>query len=157
VAADAEIDRDVFLADFGGTGIGRGDAFAARLVAHGGHDLVERPFEVDRCRPRRDQAPVGALQRFVGGVVLQGDAHAVGRDRADQRRAPGLHRGDRIGGIGKRRQPQRHHLMRQPRLVDDADGLAVGFAPDTAPVCSIDQHVRSFSRERETAPFWDAM
>jgi hypothetical protein len=47
--------------------------------------------------------------------------------------------------------------MRQSRLVDDADGLAVGFAPDAAPVGSIDQQVRSFSRERETAPFRDAM
>ena len=44
VAADAEIDRDILVADLGGAGIGRGDAFAARPVAHGRHHLVERPF-----------------------------------------------------------------------------------------------------------------
>ncbi len=70
VAADAEIDRDVLLTDFGGAGISGGDALAARAVAHRGHDLVERPFEVDRGRPGRDEAPIGALQRFVGGIVL---------------------------------------------------------------------------------------
>ncbi len=140
VAADAVIDRDVLLADFGGARVGRRDPFAARPVAHRRHDLVERPFQVDRGRARRHQKAIRELKRLVGGIILQRKAHSVRRDRPDQRRAAGLHRGNGMGGIGKRDEPQGRECVGQPGLVDDPDGPAVGLEPDAAPVFSVDQH-----------------
>ena len=71
------IDGDIVLADFGGAPVGGGGSLRARPVADYGHDLVERPFEVDRRWARRKQRGVSALQRFVGGVLAQRESHAV--------------------------------------------------------------------------------
>jgi hypothetical protein len=65
VAADRFVDGDVLVADFGGPAIGGSDAFFARTIADRCHRLVERPFQIDRGRPGREQLGAGALQRLV--------------------------------------------------------------------------------------------
>src|SRR4029079_11724937 len=54
------------IADLGGTGVSRGDARLARLVAQGGAHLIERPAEIDSGRTRGEQTVIGAVERLVG-------------------------------------------------------------------------------------------
>ena len=55
VAADRLVDGDILVGDLRRAAIGRRDPRLARLVADGGDDLVERPFQIDRGRPRGEQ------------------------------------------------------------------------------------------------------
>ena len=91
MAADLPVDGDVLLADLGGAAIGGGEPLLARAVAHRRRHLIERPSEVDRGRTGGEQHRPRALERFVGGIGAQRQAHAVGGRRPDQRRAPHLH------------------------------------------------------------------
>jgi hypothetical protein len=47
---------------------------------------------------------------------------------------------DGVGGLVERREADRLEFVRQARLVDDPDGLAVGFGPDSAPVFAVNVH-----------------
>ena len=127
-------------ANLAGAPQGGGRPLAARLVAHGRHHLVERPFQIDGGRAGGDQRGIGALQRLVGGIVAQRQPHAVGRGGADQRRAAHLHGLDGPRGVFQRRKLRDDEAMRQLRLVDDADALAVAFQPDAAGVFAVDFH-----------------
>src|SRR5208283_1133636 len=124
--------------------IGRGGALGARPVAHCRHHLLERPFQIDRRRPRGDQRGVGALQRFVGGVLAQRQTHAIGRGRADQRRAADHHGADGMRGILQRLKSGRGEAMRQRRLIDHADRPAVRLDPDAAHGLAVDLHEQPF-------------
>ena len=94
------------------------------------------------------QRRIGALQVFVGGVGAQREAQAVGRGRADQRRAAHLHRPDGVRGVVQRRQPQRREAVRQRSLVDGADRPAVGFEPDRTGGLAVDLHVAVIALRR---------
>ena len=98
-------------------------ALGARPVAHRGHHLVERPFEIDRGRPRGGERGAGALEIFVGGIRAQRQPHAIGRGGTNQRRAAHLHRFDGVHGVGQRLEPHGGEAVRQQRLVDDADAV----------------------------------
>ena len=104
MAADRLIDGDVLLADLGGAAISCGEALLARAVAHRGHHLVERPFEVDGGRTGGGEHCTGALERFVGGIRTQGQRHPIGRRRSDQRRSAHPHVADRRRRLGKKNQ-----------------------------------------------------
>ena len=99
MAADTQVDGDILIGDFAGAAQRRRDALGARPVAHRRRHLIERPFEIDRGRPRRQQLGIGALEIVVGGIRPQRQPHAVGRGRPDQRRAAHLHRFDRADAI----------------------------------------------------------
>ena len=77
---------------------------------------------------------------------MQRKAHAVGRRRADQRRAAHLHGADRVRGVRERRQPQRGETMRQQGLVDHADRPAVRLDPDGAGMSAVDLHASLITR-----------
>ena len=136
-------------ADFGGATVGGRSPLRARAVADHGHDLVERPFEVDRGGPGGQQHRIGALQRLVGRVLTQRQRHAIGSRRPDQRRAANHHGADGVGRLRERRQPCGEEPMRQRGLVDHPDRPPIrlepdgahGFAADFQPRCSD----RSFS------------
>ncbi len=53
VPPDGDIDGDILVADLRRAGIGRRNALGTRAVADRGDHLVERPFQIDRGRPRR--------------------------------------------------------------------------------------------------------
>jgi hypothetical protein len=152
VPADRGVDLDILVGDLLRALVGGGDTFGAGAIAHRRHHLVERPFQVDRGRPRREQQRVGALQRGVGGILAQRQRHAIGRRGADQRRAAHLHGLDRARRILAGRKPDRVVAMRQQRLVDRADRDAVGLDPDGARVLAVDFHGTSRALSSSTIP-----
>ncbi len=141
VFADLAAGLDVLIAKGAGARIGASEPALARLVAHRGQHLVERPAQVHRRRARGHQRLAGRLQRFVRGILAQGETYAISRRRADQRRAAHLHRPDRVGGILQRGQPRGLEAERQLRLVDDLHRPAVPAHPDRAVMPPIDLHV----------------
>jgi hypothetical protein len=141
VAPDRGVDLHVLIGDLIRPPVRGGDAILARAVAHRRQHLVQRPLQVDRGRPRGEQERTGAFQRRVGRILAQRQRDAVGRDRADQRCTAHLHRPDRMRGILDGRKPDRDIAMRQPGLIDGADG-PIGLDPDRARVLSVDLHVR---------------
>ncbi len=153
VLADRAVNGDILIANLGGAFLGNSQPLAARPVAHRRHHLIERPFQVDRRRPRRQQRAVSGFERFVGGILAQRQHHAISRDRADERRAAHQHRGDRMRGIVTRRQSHGAEIMRQHGLVDDAD-RAIGLDPDAAHRFAIDLHGMSLNADsrRRKAP-----
>src|SRR5262249_18463667 len=126
--------------DRGSTRIGGGDPLVARPVAHRRDDLVERPAQIDRGRPGREQCRMGALDAIVRGVLAQREAHAVGGGRADQRPAADHHGGDRSRPARGRPEAPGLEAMRQPGLVDHADRPSVRLEPDRAPGFAVDLH-----------------
>ena len=64
----------------------------------------------------------------------------MGRAHADQRRAAHLHRLDADRRVLDRRPADERQLVRQPRLVDDLDRVAVGREPDRPHRHAVDQH-----------------
>jgi hypothetical protein len=147
MAADRLVDGDVFVANLGRAAIGGGHAFLPRTVAHGGHHLVERPFEVDGGGSRGEKRGAGALERLIGGILAQRQRDPIGRRRPDQRRAAHLHGRDRARHVRKRGQAKGREPMRKRRLVDDADRSAVGLDPDGARMFAIDLHGARHSRD----------
>ena len=70
--------------------IGGRDAFGGGSGRSTAPHLVERPSQVDRGRPRREQRRVGALERRVGGIGPHRQRHRHRRRwrRSAARRAP---------------------------------------------------------------------
>ena len=76
---------------------------------------------------------------FVGRIVAHRQRQAIGRDRADQRRAARLHRLDRMRRVFGVAQRQRDEFVRQLGLVDDAEGI-LADGPDGAVMLAVDFH-----------------
>ena len=132
VVADRAVDRDILLGNLGGAGE-RGVMPAARRqreerTAH----RFKRPTQVDRCRPGRGEHVDRARQRRIRRVGGGGEGNAVGRRRADQRRAAHRHVADRPRRIVQRRQPGNDQFVRQKPLVDDLDRAPIRAEPDRA-------------------------
>ena len=106
--ADLAVGLDVLVADFGGAGIGGGDALVARLVAHGLLHLIERPAEIDGGGTRGGEHLASMLERFVDCMHAQAERDAVSCGRPDQGRPPHLHGGDGVRRVFER--AQRHGL-----------------------------------------------
>ncbi len=138
--ADRPIDGDVLIGDFAGPPQRRVRPLVARPVAHGRQHFVERPFQIDRGRPRGEERGISIFQRFVRCVRPQGEPHAIGRGGADQRRTAHLHGPDRAGGIVETGKADGDKAMRQLGLVDNADACAVAFDPDGAHLLAVDFH-----------------
>src|SRR5665213_2424861 len=66
---DSAVDLDVLVGDVVGALECSGKPLGARLIAHRGHHLIKRPFEIDRGRPRCQQLRIGAFEIFVRGIV----------------------------------------------------------------------------------------
>jgi hypothetical protein len=101
----------------------RPGALCGGLVA----ELVERPPEIDRRRPRGCEHLVRRVQVFP---VRGGKCETVGCGDPDGGRAAHRQRGDGVGDLRRRRAPQLDHLVRQPPLVEHDDG--VGLEADDA-------------------------
>ena len=88
----------------------------------------------------------GLVEGGVAGIARHGNGHAIGGGDADQRRAPHPHVADGGGDIIDGLQRDDAELMRQPALVDDIDGAAIGVEPDGVVMAGADFHVTiSFS------------
>ena len=138
--ADPLVDRDVLLGDFGRAPVGRRGTLRRRQRPKQSLHLIERPFQVDRCRPRRQQHGIGAIERGIGSISPHGERHAVSGGGADQRRAAHQHGTDRLGRVLGARDARHHEFMRQPPLVDRADRPAVFLEPDAAEMPAVDLH-----------------
>jgi hypothetical protein len=96
-------------------------ALGRRLGTH----LVERPAQVDRRGPRRDES-------LVGGVYVlparRGERVAVGRGDPDRGGAADGQRANRLGDLGRRLEPELDRLLREPALVKEDDRVV--FEPD---------------------------
>ena len=75
-----------------------------RQLRDGGLHLVERPFQIDRGGPRLVQRRVGGGEAGIARIVAQREADAIGRRRADERRAAHGHVADRLGAFLHRAQ-----------------------------------------------------
>ena len=140
MTADTLVDRDVFFGNLARARIGSRGPFRRRQMPQHRAHLIERPFQVDRRRPRRDQRFVGTIQRGIRTVGPHRQRHAIGRGRADQRRAAHQHRADRVSRGIAVRQPRHDKVVRQFPLVDRADRPAVRLEPDTAKMLAVDLH-----------------
>ena len=123
-----------------------GDALVARPVAHRRHHLVERPFEVDRGRPRGEQrriARVRALRRRRRPAA-PGRSRRPRPRRSAARRAPAW---SRIACAASSSVASRAVAKRcgSSGLVDDADRPAVRLEPDGAHGFAVDIHGASHS------------
>ncbi len=138
--ADGLVDGHVLIGNLVCAAQCRFGPLRTRPVAHGSQHLVERPFQIDRGRPRPDEHGTGAFQRFVGCIGAQSQPDAIGRSGPDQRRTAHLHGFDRTGRIFERGKPHSGKAMRQLRLVDNADACAVAFDPNAAHLLAVDFH-----------------
>src|SRR6185503_4534330 len=92
------------------------------------------------------------FQVFIGGVLAQRQPNTISGCRADQWRAAHLHGFDRARRVAERFQPRLLEAMRQHRLVDDADALAIAFQPNGARLFAVDFHGASDSEVCKDAP-----
>ena len=128
--ADAAVDRDILIAKGGGEVARPRSAGSRRQRLQVRAGAVERPAEVDGGRPGREQRGVRPVQSRVGRIGAQSEPETVGGRRADERSAAHEHGPDGVGGLVERGQAYVLELVRQPRLVNDADGLPVRVEPD---------------------------
>ena len=140
VAADSGVGGDVLFAEFGGAPISGTRSLCSRSVAHSRHDLIERPFEIDRRGTCCDQRGVSVLKRFIGGVLAQRKADAVSRGGANQGGAANHHGADRMRHFCKRGEASGQKPVRQRCLVDDADRPAIRLEPDGARGFAVNLH-----------------
>ena len=141
VLADAAIDRDILIGKLGGAALGGRRALGRRQRQQRAQHVVQRPAQVDRGRPGREQRSLRRAQRRVGRI---GSASAAPCRRRRRRRSA-AHRAPTCRGS---RSPCRRRVsividpefVRQPALVDDVDGAAVGIGPDRAVVAIADFH-----------------
>jgi hypothetical protein len=80
------------------------------------------------------------IERGIRTVGPHRQRHPIGRGRADQWRAAHQHRADGVSRGIAVGQPRHDKVVRQPALVDRADGPAVGLEPDTAEVLAVNLH-----------------
>ena len=90
VLADAPVDGDVLVGNLGGARVGRVGALRRRQRPQQRAHFVERPAQIDRGRPRRDQRLIGAVERGVGADPRASPAPCRTRRsrRSAARRAP---------------------------------------------------------------------
>ena len=139
--ADGPVDRHILLGDRRRLAIGQRRALGRPAVAQGVLHAVQRPAQIDRGGPCRGQQLMGRLHRRVARIGAGRQRHAIGGGRPDQRRAAHLHVADGAGGVVDIAQGQGLEGMGQARLVDDADGPAVGLDPDGAMGNAADLHI----------------
>jgi hypothetical protein len=126
VGADLLAGRDVLVGELGSEEVGGVDACADSEGSQRRPHPLEGPPQVDRGRTRLCQREDRSLEGRVGGVFSERETQTISARHPDQRRAAHDHRRDGAGhGVGRR---QRDDLERvgQARLIDHADGPAVG-------------------------------
>ena len=74
---------------------GQRRALCRRTIVQQGAHLVQRPAQIDRRRPCRQQHLCGPVQRLVGCIRTQRQPKPIGRRRPDQRGPAHLHGDDR--------------------------------------------------------------
>src|SRR5258705_367592 len=77
VLTDVLVDRHILFRDFAGAGIGRLSARRRRQRGKRRAHLVERPFQVDRRRPRRDQHAASLIEAGIRAVHPHRQGHAI--------------------------------------------------------------------------------
>ena len=90
------------------------------------------------------------FERVIGGIGAGRERHAVGGGGADQRGAAHLHAANGVRRLIDGRQARDDEGVRQLRLVDDLDAVAVRGRPDGPIVPSFDLH-RAVSVRRPLA------
>src|SRR5690606_38480868 len=137
--------------DLCSAGIGGSEALAAGAVAQGSPHLLERPAQVHRRRPGREQHLAGAVERLVAVVLAQRQADAVGRRGTDQRRPAYQHGTNGVRGLVPAAQRHAREGVRQLRLIDDVHRPAVVVQPDgpVGPAVNLHGHIL------ESRPRWD--
>ena len=104
VRADRAVDGDVLVGDRVGGGARGVGARVGRQRRQARRHRVQRPAQVDGGGPRRQQRRARGGQRAVGRIRPHRQPDPVRRRRADERRAPHLHRRDRVRDLGDRAQ-----------------------------------------------------
>ena len=122
VRADRAVDGDVLVGDRvggGARGVGPRAGRQRRRGAPTTSSSAQRRFTaVGRVASSAARAPSSAPSDAIG-AHRQPDP--VGRRRADQRRAPHLHRRDRVRDLGERAQRPHDERVGQGGLIDDLD------------------------------------
>ena len=124
----APLDAELLLADAMGRARGRLLANDAEPLAGAAAGRFER-----HLARRLAREPVS---RILG----QREGHAVGRCRADQRRAAHHHRADGVRRFLDRAQLASAEAVWKARLIDDDDRVAVVVHPDASVRFSVDLH-----------------
>ena len=123
--ADAAALADIFLGDTPGFKPGRRRTFGRGKWLQACTHACQCPVQIDGGRTGGAEQVNGGGQRGIVGTFLHCQGDAIGRGDADQRRPAHLHVADGVCGGRQRGDPPRLVAMRQGRLVDDFDGLAV--------------------------------
>ena len=123
--ADAAALADIFLGDTPGFKPGRRRTFGRGKRLQACTHACQCPVQIDGGRTGGAEQVNGGGQRGIVGTFLHCQGDAIGRGDADQRRPAHLHVADGVCGGRQRGDPPRLVAMRQGRLVDDFDGLAV--------------------------------
>ncbi len=138
--ADRLAHGDILVGHPRGLGIGRRAPLPRSQLGQPPPHPLHRPAQVDRRGTGGADAFTGVIERSVGGVLVHRQGHAIGRRRADQRRAAHHHVPD--GGCGLIGRAQRDHLepVGQQGLVDDVHPAPVGVQPDGAAFAAVGPH-----------------
>ena len=101
---------------------------------------LERPLQIDGCRPCRGKSGAGRLEIRVGRLFAHCKRQAIGRSHTDERRATDLHILD--GSCRLRHGGDRNdfEFMRQPRLIDDLDARLFVVQPNGSKNPASDPH-----------------
>ena len=146
MAADGAAGRDVVLADGRRLLVGQRRPVVTPRAGEGGTHLVQRPGEVHRRRPGRREHRARMIERGVGAVFTEREAHPIGRGGADQRRAADLHGLDRPRRVFQRSQAYRVETVGQQGLIDNLHRAPVRRHPDGAEMPIADLHLPSRPR-----------
>ena len=132
--SEGTIDGNVLCGDRVGFRPCRPGPFRSRQSGHLQSDAVERPAQIDRRRPGGEQQCVRRRKSARRRIGAQRQRKAVGRGRADQRRATHLHRPDGVRSIGCGGELDGRTGLRQARLIEDLDAIATGRGTQRAQV-----------------------
>ena len=131
-------------------GIGQRRALALRHRRQHRHHPLQRPAQIDRRRP-------GLAQHRRYGMQLprcraHGQRQAIGRHRADQRRAAHLHGANGMRRLLGRLQTKLLDPPGQHGLVENPHAPAIGIEPDAAIGLTVDLHADALLLGASPAP-----
>jgi hypothetical protein len=124
--------------------VGIGEAGSTAFSWRQGQEMpphcLERPLQIDGCRPCRAKSGAGRLEIGVGRLFTHCKRQAIGRSHTDERRATDLHILD--GACRLRHGGDRNdfEFMRQPRLIDDLDARPFVVQPNGSKNPASDPH-----------------
>ena len=151
VLGDRSIGGDVLFGEPVGHGKRRIGPLGLRQAGNLAPHDVERPAQIDRRRPRRQQPVVRGGKARIGRITVERNGQPIGAADADQRRAAHGQRADRLGNLVLAGEVAEGETVRQHRLVEHGDAALARLAEDRSVGASGDFHFAQLRSKGWTA------